>query len=364
MLQPEADIFLNRLRDNYQYIQSKVGTAKVMAVVKADAYGHGIVEISNLLVDEGIHGFCVALVSEVQELIQANNQNPILHLGQISFLELDVYETGQVRCTINSINDLKKLEEHASKNNVIFTSHLKVDTGMGRMGIPYEDLEEVVEEISHCNNIIIEGVYSHFSTAEEKDVDYRDWQLERFKKVIATIKENLPEVEFFHIANSAAVLTCEEAYFNMVRPGLSIYGVSPLKVKHESLQPVMKMKAPVALIKQFSKGSAVGYNRQYVTHNNERILILQAGYADGIPREFSSDGKVEINGNLYPIIGKVSMDLIAVRCEEKAIKHGHEAVLWGSDNLRLEFLSKKYEKIPYEFLTGISKRVKRNYINE
>ena len=112
MLQPQADIFLNRLRENYQYIQSKVGTAKVMAVVKADAYGHGIVEISNLLVDEGIHGFCVALVSEVQELIQANNQNPILHLGQISFLELDVYETGQVRCTINSINDLKKLEEH------------------------------------------------------------------------------------------------------------------------------------------------------------------------------------------------------------------------------------------------------------
>ena len=364
MLQPEADIYLDRLRSNYQYIQSKVGKAKVMAVVKADAYGHGILEISNVLVDEGIHGFCVALVSEVQELIQSNNQNPILHLGQISFSELDVYETGQVRCTINSINDLKELEEHGNKNNVILKSHLKVDTGMGRMGIPYENLREVLEEISHCNKIVIEGVYSHFSNAEEKDVDYRDWQLERFKKVVGTIKENLPEVEFFHIANSAAVLTCEEACFNMVRPGLSIYGISPFKVKHESLQPVMKMKAPVALVKQFSKGSSVGYNRQYVTDNNERILMIQAGYADGVPREFSSDGKVEIDGGLYPIIGKVSMDLIAVRCEEKTIKHGHEAVLWGSDDLRLEFLSKKYEKIPYEFLTGISKRVKRNYVNE
>ena len=168
------------------------------------------------------------------------------------------------------------------------------------------------------------------------------------------------------MANSAAVLTCSESHFNMVRPGISLYGVTPLGKPHDHLLPVMRMKAPVTIIKDFSNGESVGYNRQYMTKQNEKIAILQAGYADGIPVEFSNRGEVEIEGNIYPIVGKVSMDLVAIRCRDLEITAGQEAIFWGSDdiNLRLETLAGKFEKTLYEFLTGVTKRVKRHYIHE
>ena len=366
LLHPEADIRLGRLVKNYNFIQSKVGSAKVMAVVKANAYGHGVIPVSKSLTEAGIHGFCVSLVDEIRELIDADIQSPILHLGRISSDELDIYESGQVRCTINSTEDLMTLEDYGHQNSIRIMAHLKIDTGMGRLGVLYKDLERMLSKLSESQHIEIEGVYSHFSTAEEKDTKYRDWQLKRFKDVIIKVKKNLPQVEYFHMANSAAVLTFPEAHFNMVRPGISLYGVTPYDEPHDYLLPVMRMKAPVTLIKEFDRGESVGYNRQYITDQNEIIAIVQAGYADGIPVEYSNVGEVEIEGNKYPIVGKVSMDLVAIRCRDLDIKTGQEAIFWGSDdmNLRLESLAHKYGKIPYEFLTGVTKRVKRNYIHE
>ena len=366
LLQPEADISLGRLIKNYQFIQSQICSAKVMAVLKADAYGHGSVPVAKSLSKAGIHGFCVALVSEIRELIDSGIQNPILHLGRISSDELDVYETGQVRCTINSAEDIKLLENYGCQNSITIISHLKIDTGMGRLGIRYEEIDSMLVKLSESQHIEVEGVYSHFSTAEEKDTKYRDWQLKRFKEVIDKTKTILPQVEYFHMANSAAVLTCSESHFNMVRPGISLYGVTPLGKPHDHLLPVMRMKAPVTIIKDFNTGESVGYNRQYMTKQNEKIAMLQAGYADGIPVEFSNRGEVEIEGNIYPIVGKVSMDLVAIRCRNLEITAGQEAIFWGSDdiNLRLETLAGKFEKNLYEFLTGVTKRVKRHYIHE
>jgi len=366
LLQPEADIRLGWLVKNYQFIQSILGSAKVMAVVKADAYGHGIIPVSRSLSKAGIHGFCVALVSEIRELIQADINNPILHLGQISSDELDAYESKQVRCTINSTEDIRVLTDYASQKSLRIIAHLKVDTGMGRMGICFEDVNSMMDKLSESKYIVVEGVYSHFSTSEEKDTKYRDWQLERFNQVIFRAQKILPQVKYFHIANSGAILSCPESHFNMVRPGISLYGVTPLCEPNEHLLPVMKMKAPVAFIKKINAGESVGYNRKYITDQNENIAIIQAGYADGIPLEFSDKGQVEIEENIYPIVGKISMDLVAIRCGDMKIKVGQEAVFWGSDNLafRLEKLAQKYEKIPYEFLTCVTKRVKRNFIYE
>ena len=364
MFHPKAEIFLNHLRQNYKYIKAKVKDVKVMAVVKANAYGHGIVEITQALSNEGVHGFCVALTEEAKELIESKIKNPILHLGRICPEELDVYNSKQVRCTINSIDDLKILSDYACEKNTSIISHLKVDTGMGRMGISIEDLSRVIDEILTHKNIIIEGLYSHFSTAEEEEVQYRDVQLNTFKKIVLQVKEKLPSVKYFHIANSAAILTCKESLFNMVRPGLSIYGVSPLGKCCDELIPVMQMKAPVSLVKKIKKGSFVGYGRQYIARANEKMFIIQAGYADGIPMEFSNTGKIEINNILYSLIGKVSMDLIAVRDHIGGVQINQDAIFWGSKSLRLELLSKEYNIIPYEFLTGVSKRVKRIYIDE
>ena len=365
MFQPEADIYLERLRENFRIIQSLVGNAKVMAGVKANAYGHGIIPVAKTLSDVGIHGFCVALESEAEELLKAGIRTPILHLGRISKDYFELYNSGQVHCTINSIEDLLELKENASANSPIF-AHLKIDTGMGRMGVPFENAESIIQMLSETPEIRVEGVYSHFATADENDTKYRDWQLDQFRKVIQLANSILPDIKYFHIANSAGILNCPDSHFNMVRPGISLYGISPLGKPHHSLNPVMKMKAPVVLVKKMNAGDSVGYSRLYTAEKDEKIALLQAGYADGIPTVFSNSGSVEIKDSQYPIIGKVSMDLIAINCGEDTIKEGNDAVFWGGEhgNTQLEYLAIKYKKIPYEFLTGVSTRVARNLINE
>ena len=365
LLQPEADIFLNYLIQNYHAIQTLAGSAKVMAVIKANAYGHEAIPVAQTLSDTGIHGFCVALGIEAEELIDADIQKPILHLGQISNDYMDLYKSGQVRCTINSVEDVTELEKFTNQNKSV-SAHLKIDTGMGRMGVRFEKTESIMKTLKGIPRIRVEGVYSHFSTAEEIESRYQSWQLGRFNDVVKMANDILPEPEYFHIANSASILNCPDSHFNMIRPGISLYGVSPLGLPHEKLKPVMKMKAPVVMVKNIKAGESVGYNRLFTAEKDEKIALLQAGYADGIPLAFSNSGNVEINGSQYSVAGKVSMDLVAIRCKNGNISEGDEAIFWGGDNnnIRVETLAKKYNKTPYEFLTGVSKRVVRNIINE
>jgi len=365
LLQPEADINLRYLRENYQFLQSKVGSAKIMGVVKADAYGHGLLPVSKMLAELGMYGFCVALVSEAQELIHGGIDNPILHLGKLSEDQLDVFKTGQVRCTINSIKDIKIIENFGFANKVCIKAHLKVDTGMGRLGVCNYELEDLLNKLSIANHIEIEGLYSHFATAEEENTEYRNLQLERYKEAIYLVKRLLPGIKYFHIANSATILRCSDAYFNMVRPGISLYGVTPFGIPDSNLSPVMTMKAPLTIVKHFKKEDSIGYNRLYVLEKDESIAFVQAGYADGIPVLFSNRGQVEIDQRLYPIIGKVSMDMLSVRYNSSDDVENKNAIFWGGNNtdLRLEVLSDKFKKSPYEFLTGITKRVKKTYID-
>ncbi len=361
LLQPEAIINLQRLEHNAAVLQKIVSDSKIMAVVKADAYGHGVVETAQKLYSSGVHGFCVALVKEAAELVEAGIKSPILHLGAITEDALSVYNGGQVRCTISSEDDLQILEN--SGIDGIF-AHIKVDTGMGRLGVPMEKAEDLFALAGKSKRIKIEGLYSHFSTAEEVDTSYRDHQLSRFNYIIAKSRPFLPDVSFYHIANSAGILLSKKTHFNMVRPGISVYGVSPLGKPHEELKPVMEYRVPVAMVKNYNAGELIGYNRLYTTQENENIAVLQAGYADGIPLDFSTGGQVEIKGKLHPISGKVSMDLTTISCLKETIKQGDYATFWGNEipDLKLENLAKKFNTIPYELLTGVTARVKRVYI--
>lgn len=362
MLQPESIIHLQRLEHNAAVLQKIVSDSKIMAVVKADAYGHGAVETAQTLSAFGVHGFCVALVKEAEELVDAGIENPILHLGAITQDALSIYSSGQVRCTISSKDDLKLLENSGMDGMI---AHIKVDTGMGRLGVAMENADELFKLAGKSTRIKIEGIYSHFSTAEEEDTTYRELQLSRFKHIIEQSRQFLPEVSFYHIANSAGIFLSKETHFNMVRPGISVYGVSPLGKPHKDLKPAMELRAPVAMVKNYSAGESIGYNRLYTTTDNENIAVLQAGYADGIPLSFSKGGQVDINGKLHPISGKVSMDLITVSCLDVAINQGDYATFWGSEipDLKLEILAKKYNTIPYKLLTGVTARVKRVYVN-
>ena len=365
LFQPEADINLKHLMQNYLTIKKMVGAAKVMAVVKANAYGHGAVPIAHMLSGLGVRGFCVSLAKEAEELIAAGIAEPILHLGKISASNIELYQSSQVRCSINSFEDIEILEEYGS-GKASFCAHLKIDTGMGRLGLKMDSHHSILQKLAESKSIRVEAVYSHFATAEENDTQFRDWQLDQFRKVIKLANNILPDTKYFHIANSAGILNCPESHFNMVRPGISLFGVSPMGIPHDKLRPVMKLKAPVILIKEMKAGQSVGYNRLYIAEKDETIALLQIGYADGIPTYFSNFGNVELNGCIYPIIGKISMDLIAINCREDRINEGDEAVLWGGnhENCQLEYLSNKYSQISYELLTGVSNRVKRNFINE
>ncbi len=364
MYHPEADINLNNIKENLDTIQSMIDNGKIMAVIKANAYGHGFIPIANTLSQLNVHGFCVALAKEAKDLIDSGIKTPILHLGRIHASDLDLYDSGQVRCTINSIDDISLLKKKFSNKSPI-NVHVKIDTGMGRMGLSYNNAEKIFKLIKDIHYIKVEAVYSHFSTSDEIDTKYRDYQLQRFIEVVECSKSFLSNIKYFHIANSSAILTCKKSHFNMVRPGISLYGVSPLGKPHKKLKPVMKMKSYVVLLKRIKSGESVGYNRLYISNENEKIALVQAGDADGIPLALSNSGSVEIHGENCPIIGKVSMDLIAVKCVNNNIAIGDQAIFWGgSKNTSLECVAKKSKCIPYQFLTGVSSRVSRNYIYE
>jgi alanine racemase len=215
------------------------------------------------------------LACEAEELIHSGIQEPILHLGQIHKRKFELYNSGQVHCTINSIDDMKEIEKYHSCTEPV-KAHLKIDSGMGRMGVRFEETEFIMKALSDLSGIKVEAVYSHFSTAEKIDTEYRDWQLGRFREVVKLANDILPETSYFHIANSAGILNCTDSHFNMVRPGISLYGVSPLGLPHGDLKPVMKMKASVVMVKKMKVGESVGYNRLYTADQDENIALLQS----------------------------------------------------------------------------------------
>lgn len=362
MYKPLAEIRLDRLKSNYQFLQGLVGESCIMAVVKADAYGHGLPEVAATLEETGIHGFCVALGTEVEELLSAGITRPILHMGRIHRQVFELGHHSQVRLTVNDINDLDTIHGLARADQEI-TVHMKVDTGMRRMGIPYSCADKMIEKFSRYPNIRLEGVWSHLATAEEADRTFLKKQLEKFENLVRRVKKRLPEVKYFHLANSAALLTSPETHFNMVRPGLALFGVSPLGKPHGDLQPVMNFKAPVVLIKSVNAGESVGYSRLYTASKPGKIAILQAGYADGVPAEFCTRGYVCKNETAVPILGKVAMDMTAVSADILPLKEEDMLSFWGNGlkGNRVETLAAIYNRLPYEYLTGVSKRVERVY---
>jgi len=361
ILQPHAEIDLECLRSNYLTIQKMVGITKVMGVIKANAYGHGAVPIAKALSKTNIHGFCVALIKEIIELRENGITKPILHLGKFTAESLSIFNS-YTNCTINSLDDLATIQNYFSITGKKITAHVKFDTGMGRMGMHHSQAEDVLLIIKKVDGIILEGVYSHFSTAEEVDSTFMELQRSRFDDIIKIAKplyENLT----YHISNSGGIFTDSKNHYDMVRPGITLYGVTPFFTSHQSLNPVMHLMAPVILKKKITKGESVGYNQTFVAEKDIEMAVIQAGYGDGIPLEFSNSGVVIFNGLKLPILGKVSMDLITIDCTNIDLNIGDNVTIWGSNNHRIETLSGGINKNPYTFLTGVTQRVKREYIN-
>ncbi|NOZ08846.1 MAG: alanine racemase [FCB group bacterium] len=360
---PVAEINLRNLEHNYRYLQSLAGEAKILAVVKADAYGHGLAEVAKALDKTEIFGFSVALFTEVMDLIAHGIKKPILHLGRLNAQILAACKFDQVRCTVNSFDDLELIRKRLQPA-VRLKVHLKVDTGMGRMGVPYSAAEEVLRKLKQIPNIILEGIWSHFATAEDRTSGFREQQLDKFKALVALAKKTIPTVSYFHIANSAALLDKPAAHFNMVRPGVALFGVSPFREVDPNLRPVMQFKAPLVLIREMVEGDTIGYGRTFTVPENGKYGVIQAGYADGVPLEFSNSAALHHKSSTLRVTGRVSMDMTSVNCNGSSVEEGEMVTIWGAEKEynRVEYYARQYGKLPYEFLTGVSKRVVREYI--
>ncbi len=361
MFRAEAIINKKNLVHNFNYIKKYVGRdVNLMPVVKANAYGHGVIEICKILSKCNVKGFCVALLTEVIHMRNNKINNEILHLGALDYKFDPILLDKKLILTINNDNDIHFLNEIGKLNNHKFKAHIKIDTGMTRLGILKEDIETIKNSLSKSKFINVEGVYSQLSSADEDDQSSTIIQRNQFIKISDYLCSYFDSIKFRHLTPSAGLLKDKENHFNMVRPGLSIYGISNVIEPHP-LKPVMCLKAPVALIKYVKKGSNIGYNRTYKTKNDIKVAILQVGYADAVPLEFSNVGYVEYQDKKLKILGKVSMDLICVSADGINIKKGDRVTIYGGKLTKLEIILKNMISTPYSILTGITSRVKRIY---
>jgi len=357
---------LHNIRELKGLLNKKV---KFMAVVKADAYGHGAVPVSKAI-ERKVDYLAVATLSEAIELKRSGIKAPILLLIEAPPSSAgDIVKNGFIQ-TVYTLKLARALSSAASRLKKKARVHLKVDTGMGRIGVHFSGAERLFNEISKLPNLKIEGIFTHFAGAEEPG-EFTSRQLERFRSFISKID---PAGYILHAANSAAVLYCKESHLDMVRVGLSMYGLYPPCLpagrreghKHSiNLKPALEFKTHVIYVKKVPAGTPLSYGSTYKTRKGTTIATLPVGYADGLPRALSNKGEVLIRGKRYPIVGRVCMDLTLIDLGDEKCETGDEVILIGSQGKEMisaDDVAKLSDTISYEVICGIGKRVPRAYI--
>lgn len=367
-----AEIHLDAVEENFENMYKNItpGT-KMIAVVKADAYGHGAVQIARLMQEkEYIWGFAAATAEEARELRAHEIYKPILILGYVFPEDYEFLVKEDVRPAVFTREMAEELSRTAKKYQKILPIHLAIDTGMTRIGFrnPEKSMEDIVH-ISKLPHIKIEGMFTHFARADEQDLANTRRQFEIFQKFDQLCRQNGIDVPFLHCNNSAGILWHREGDMQLVRPGITIYGIAPSdEVVNPSvrLQPVMELKSHVSFVKEVEKGVPVSYGGTFVTEKGlTKIATIPVGYADGYPRSLSNKGYVLIRGTKAPILGRVCMDQFMVDVTDiPDVSTGDLVTLMGKDgdeDLPVEILSELSGRFPYEFVCCISKRVPRIY---
>ncbi len=365
-----AEINLKHLLYNYRGIKRKVGNAKVMAVVKADAYGHGMIECVKALETLGERRpayYAVALLEEAIELKKAHiTKQPVICFAPLAKDELDEYVKYKIIPTITDIKQYEVIKKFKLPKS--FPVHVNIDTGMGRVGIKYTQAVDFIKRLSGIKNIVIDGVYTHFATSDEKDKTFSKLQLNRFSDILKKLKELNINYGLAHAANSGAILDIPESYFDMVRAGISLYGYYPSMETSESikLKPVMSIVSKISSVNIIGKGDSVSYGRRFVAREKTKIVSVPIGYADGIRRGLTNWMKGIIKNKFYHQVGTITMDRIMFDVNDDNIKIGDRIILIGkSKNLEITAVDwcKILDTIPYEITCGIGKRVPRIYRN-
>lgn len=376
------------LRHNYRQIRSNIPQAtKVLAVVKANAYGHGDVETATVLQDIGCEYFGVAMPEEGIRLRESGISMPILILGGVFPNQIaEVFESG-LTPVVFDLFTLRLINEFAAKKGLIKDIHLKLDTGMGRLGIRPQDALLLVQELSGARHIRLEGLLSHFAEAEDEDRSFSKKQAELFLKAVQSLRDAGISPPLLHMANSAAIIApflspsplvgegrvgavaYKDAGFNLVRPGLMLYGAYPSErlMKKIDLKPALALKTRVLSLKKIDAGFSVSYGRRFVAKRDSAIAVLPIGYADGYMRSLSNKSSVLIRGKRAPVAGVICMDLTMCDVTDiPDVREHDEAVLigsQGSERITAEEIASLAGTIPYEVLCNISARVPRVYIS-
>ena len=345
-------------------------STRILAVVKANAYGHGAVAVARRAVAEGVAMLGVATVEEALELRRADIEAPIVVLLQPPPASLAAAIEHDLRLTVSDIYSSERIGDLARRAGKVAPIHCKVDSGMGRQGFGMSEAVDGLLFLTRISHIDIEAVWTHFPIAETAKDPFTANQTKQFKQLLRKIeKEGIP-FEMAHAANSAAIVNFPAAAFDMVRPGLMTYGVWPCEQPPEDvrLEPVLRWETQIVLIKELSAGATVGYGRTYKAGQTMRTAVLPVGYADGYKYGLSNKGEAVIHGKRCPIRGNISMDQIVVdvtHLPEASL--GDTATLVGEDGgerITVEEVAHKAGTIPYDILTGIGRRVARVYRNE
>lgn len=360
-----AQINLKNLAFNFRQIKRVVGRKiKVLAAVKANAYGHGMVEVSRKLEESGVDYLGVASIDEALVLRKAKIKTPIIVLG-IAFSKKEMQLAWKFKITL-TVTDYKyaKILNSQIPLGKQLKIHVKVDTGMGRLGIWHQEAKEEILKISKLERLNIEGVYTHLPSADT-DLGFSRLQMRIFAALIDELKKNKVSIKIAHAANSVAACRISNPCFNMIRPGIMLYGIYPdAKVKNViKLKPVLSLKTQITHLKEVDAGRSISYGRTYITNRKTKIATLPIGYADGYVRALSNKAKVIIRGRKFPVVGRVCMDqaMVDVGINSK-VKKGDIVILIGSEakqKISAEDLAFICDTIPYEITCWISSRVPR-----
>jgi alanine racemase len=356
------EINLERIINNIKAIQQFVGSeVEVIPIIKDNGYGTKLNNRLEVFQKTNIKMVAVAIVDEGIYLRERGYDGEIFILNQPLIAEIPAIAKYNLTAGIGAISFLSKLGRYPDRT---FRIHMEIGSGMGRTGINPNRALEYLQEAEKYPNIIIEGIYTHFSSSD-CDAEYTQAQIRSFNRALETAQAHLPNLKYIHCCNSAGLVNFPEAHFNAVRPGLLIYGYYPSEdLKNKiTVKPSIKLKSKISFIKEVNPGTSISYGRSFITQRKTTVATVPLGYADGIRRALSNRGQVVINGQLAPIIGKVCMDCFMVDVTDLPdVKVEDDVYIWDNEKITVEDIATIYDTINYEVISTISERVVREFI--
>jgi alanine racemase len=359
-------IDLAALRWNFQQVRNSIAPGvKILSVVKADAYGHGAPEVARVLAEAGSDGFGVATLEEGIELRKSGIKSPILVLTAVYPEQLGEFLRHCLTPAVSDLHTLHEMEKLLRKRSRSLNFHLKVDTGMSRLGLLHSDIDAWLPDFGKLKALKLEGLFSQLSHAEDANGDHTQSQVKNFARVHARLRDTGLNPSLVHLANSAGIIGVPSAHGTMVRPGLMLYGLYPVPemARRVELRPVLSWKTRVLQLKELPADSSIGYGRTFVTKRKSSIATLPVGYADGYHRLLSNRGAALVRGKRAPVVGRISMDLTMIDVTDiRGVTQGDEVVLLGrqgEETISADEMAGWAETISYEILTSISARVPR-----